>query len=108
MDPANVCEAWARTYEQWPWVYNQHFAPSFTIGLTLRHLQIARNLSEEIEMAESGNWKIWSRVEEESKYIQPNDIELKTIEDGRKYTRPDCTLVIKKMMEKPKVFSIQL
>ena len=38
---------------KFPWFYNQHFPPHFTVGLTLRNLQIAKNLEEEIYMSKA-------------------------------------------------------
>ena len=41
--------------------YNQQFDPEFSIGLYLRQLNVAKNLEQEVDMAEE--WKLLVRIQ---------------------------------------------
>lgn len=92
------------------WFYNREFEPEFTIGLTLRQIEVANNVEEEQNLAKE--WLLYVRIKKATPSTQkmeidqgndqfPEDIEyklieVKTIEDSDKFICPESILIMKR------------
>ena len=82
------------------WYYNQIFDPEFSIGMSLRQLDIAESIQEEVSMAKQ--WSIFAIKFPDSNNLfdrlnkKHEEIELVTLEDGDKFTFEGCELAMRR------------